>query len=276
MTSEFSTAEATLDVLRARCASVGFDLDAAGCSLVDRMRLLAEHSKTFDDSARMASYAERIFRFYDANRPAEAFTALERQTVVLACLFSDVGKSGPEAADADARRLVAELFAVENVRDDTQSVATFLAAHFPVDAERRVARFVALGLDPTMSIRQFWNLHSGWTLAIAEAAGLPPEAVAAAATHHLIDDVNPESIVGDDNRFTRRFGDNSAFDRAEKLVIVLDKYDAARRRGRRTHDEAIAWLLERLSKSERSRDDSEFARLVADVRDVLGPAAGDE
>lgn len=240
------------------------------------MRLLAEHSKTFDDARRMSSYAERFFRHYDTAKPKKAFSALERQTVVLACLFSDVGKTGPADADADDRRLVAEAFAVENVRDDTQPVATFLRTYFPADAERRIARFTALGVDPAISVREFWNLHSGWTLAIAEDAGLPLEAVAAAAAHHLLEDINPRAIVGADDRFTHRFGQNVSFDRAEKLVIVLDKYDAAIRRSGCTHDAAIAWLRDRLAKSTRFRDDEGFKELLADADVVFGaPVAGD-
>jgi hypothetical protein len=276
MTVDGGTAEDSVERLRVQCAAIGFDLEKASSSLVERMRLLAEHSKTFDDAKRMSSYADRIFRHYDMTKPAEAFTALERQTVVLACLFSDIGKTGPEDADADARRLIAEAFAVENVRDDAQPVASFLRTYFPADAEQRIARFTALGLDPAMSVRQFWNLHSGWTLAIAEAAGLPLEAVAAAATHHLLDDINPQAIVGEDNRFTRRFGENATFDRAEKLVIILDKYDAVRRRGRRTHDQAIAWLRDRIAKSPRFRDDEAFIELVADVDAVVGSSNADE
>jgi len=275
MTDEGGATDDAVEGLRARCAALGFALDEAGCSLVERLRLLAEHSKAFDDAMRMASYADRIFRHYDMARPAEAFTAVERQTVALACLFSDIGKTGPADADADARRLVTEVFAVENVRDDAQSVASFLRTYFPADAEQRVARIAALGLDPSMSIRQFWNLHSGWTLEIAERAGVPLEAVAAAATHHLLEDVNPRAIVGEDNRFTRRFGENAAFDRAEKLVIILDKYDAVRRRGGRTHDQAIAWLRDRIAKSPRFRDDEGFLQLLADLDAVLGSSSAD-
>lgn len=260
-----------VEALRMHCTSIGFDLEAAGHSLVERMQLLAEHSKAFDDATRMASYAQRIFRHYDTTRPAEAFNALERQTIVLACLFSDIGKTGPVDADSEARRLVAQMFAVENVRDDTQTVASFLHTHFPDDAHERIARFRGLGLDTGMSVRQFWNLHSDWTLAIAEAAGLPPEAAVAAATHHLLDDVNPRAIVGADGHFTRDFGKNACFDRIEKLVILLDKYDAARRRGGRTHAEAIGWLGDRIA-STRFRDDRELLSLLADVDVVLGEA----
>jgi hypothetical protein len=255
--------------LRLECSKIGFDLDQAGSSLVERMRLLADCSKTFDDAQRMASHANRVFDYYDIAKPTKAFDSTERQTVVLACLFSDIGKSGPEHADADARRVVAESFAVENVPDDKQSVEDFLRRYFPGDAEQRGARLAALGVDTTLSMREFWNLHSGWTLAIAEAAGLPAEAVAAAATHHLLEDVNPQAIVGEDDVFTRRFGQNATFDRAEKLVILLDKYDAVRRRGGRSHDETIAWLRDRIAKSPRFARDPEFAELLADLEVVL-------
>ncbi len=264
--------------LRAYCSRVGFDLDRASGSLLERMRLLAERSKTFDDATRTASYAERIFDHYDATKPSAKFTPLERRTVVLACLFSDVGKTGPVGADEADRRLIVDMFSVEGVRDETQPVSRFLRTYFPDDCEKRIARFAALGLDPEMSMRQFWNLHSGWTLAVAEEARLPPEAVAAAATHHLLDDVNPQAIVGDDHRFTRDFGENRTFDRAEKLVIVLDKYDAVRRRGRRTHAEAIEWLRDRVASHPRFRGDRELETLIDDVDVVLKtsdePAAG--
>ena len=81
--------------------------------------------------------------------------------------------------------------------------------------------------------------------------------------------MNPRAIVGDDQRFTRAFGSNTRFDRAEKLVIMLDKYDAVRRRGRRSHEHAIAWLRERIASNPRFRNDEELATLVADLDTVL-------
>lgn len=268
------TDDDALSRVRAACAAFGFDLDAASEALVERMRLLEARSPTFDDARRMATHAERIFRHYEAAGPASAFTPIERRTVVLACLFSDIGKTGPAHAGPEARRYVTEAFAVENVRDDAQPLAAFLRTYFPTDAEARIACFRDLGIDPDMRLRQFWNLHSDWTLAIAEAAGLPPEAVAAAATHHLLEDVNPRAIVGEDQTFTRSFGENAAFDRAEKLVIVLDKYDAARRRGRLTHEQAVTWLRDRLAKSPRFRGDATFGELLEAVDLVLGRPDG--
>lgn len=253
--------------LRALCAEVGFDLQRA-TALLERVQMLDERSHTVADAVRMVHYAKRVFA--DHERTAQPFSALERRIVVLACLFADVGKSGPEHANVAQRQLIVEMFAVEGVRDDTQPVADFLREHFE-DGQTRVARFVELGLSPTMSMREFWNLHSSWTLDIAEAAGLPLEAVAAAATHHLLDDVNPREIVGRDRRFTRAFGDNPAFDRAEKLVIVLDKYDAARHRSQLDHDRAIAWLRERIARNPSFADDRELRELVELIARVLRP-----
>jgi hypothetical protein len=260
----------TIERMSAICAEVGFELGTRP-SLVARLRLLAEYTPTVDDSARMVATARTVFRYHEAAKPAEAFSEAERRIVILGCMLSDIGKTGPVDADASGQRLIAEMFAVEGVRDESQTVRQFLTTYFPPDADERVRRFAGLGLDPKMTMRQFWNLHSAWTLQILEAGGMIPEVIAAAATHHLLDDVNPDAIVAADRRFTRSFGDNEKFDRAEKLIIVLDKYDALRRRGRRTHDQAIAWLRDRVDRAPRFGGDAEFFSLIADVDGALRP-----
>lgn len=251
--------------LRRICAEVGFDLDRVDPAILDRLRLLDECTETVSDVTQMAMRAHDFFRYVATARPEEAFDEDERRIVVLGCFFSDIGKTGPRRANREAQRLVVEMFSVEGVRDDTQSVRQFLYAYFPADAESRIERFRALGLDPEMSMRRFWNLHSEWTLELADGSGVPPEAVAAAAAHHLLDAVNPETIVGEDGRFTREFGENVAFDRAEKLVIVLDKYDALRRRAGLGHRAAVEWLRRRLEKSDSFRHDEEFRTLIDDL-----------
>jgi hypothetical protein len=259
----------TAERMRALCAKVGFDLDSVKPSVIDRMQLLAAHSETVLDSARMIARAWEIFSYYERAKPADAFTEMERRIVVLGCLFSDIGKTGPVGASADGQALIAQMFSVEGVREETQSVAQFFVTYFPADAAERTRRFEALGLEPTLTMRQFWNLHSLWTLEIAEAGGLPPEVIAAAATHHLLDNVNPGAIVAEDRRFTRSFGDNPHFDRAEKLIILLDKYDALLRRGRHTHEAAILWLQTRVDNNPGFRGDVELSTLISDLDRAL-------
>lgn len=265
-----ATGADTIKRLAVLCAKVGFDLKSLSPSILGRLELLAEHTATVADSERMASMASAVFRHHEATRPDEAFSDAERRIVVLGCLFSDIGKTGPVNADLGGQRLIAQMFAVEGVRDDTQSVARFLKGHFPEDASDRIRRFTELGLDPEITIRQFWNLHSTWTLQITEASRVPAETIAAAATHHLLDEVNPDAIVASDHTFTRSFGDNASFDRAEKLIILLDKYDAVRRRGRQTHAHAIAWLRARVESNPRFHGDREFLSLIEDLDAVNG------
>lgn len=261
--------QAAFKRFRAICTAAGVDLGKLRPEILERMRLLAETTETIKDCQRSAKVAQDMFRYYETHKPSERFSELDQRTVVIGSLFSDIGKTGPAQADASGQRLIAEMFAVELVRDEKMSVRDFFHTFFAADAEQRIERFGALGLDPTISMREFWNMHSAWTLHIIQSGGIPPEAVAAAATHHLLENVNPDSIVAHDGRFTRYFGENERVDRPEKLVILLDKYDAARRRAGRTHDAAISWLRALIAKNVRFGSDQEFFALIDDLDVVM-------
>lgn len=251
------------------CSQVGFDLGSVAPLIIERLTTLEAHSPVVADAERISAEAFAMFRYYESTKPDRAFTPDEQRVVVLASIFSDIGKTGPLEASPGVREHIAEMFSVEGVKDDSQTVKSFLRRHFPEDAEERVWQLEALDLDPEMSIRTFWNLHSRWTFDVLRAGGLPPEVVAAAATHHLLEDINPDSIVGVDRRFAHSSGNNLAFDRAEKLVIVLDKYDAARRRGQLSHGDAVAWLRKHVATHPEFAEDQELAELMQDL-DVVG------
>jgi hypothetical protein len=271
-TKQWEQPDDTVERLRTIASEVGFDITALAPFVIERMRLLDAHTETATDGTRMAGYARRVFVYLDRAEQERPWTSVERRTVVLACVFSDIGKTGPLRAPREGQALIAEMFSVEGVKDEKQSVATFLGTFFPADAADRMERFRALGLDPAMSMRAFWNHHASWTFEIVEAGGVLREAVAAAATHHFLDDVNPRGLVGADGRFDEPFGENVSFDRAEKLVIVLDKYDAARRRGACGHDAAIAWLRSWVDRRMRFRDDAELDAVLTVVGEALRDA----
>ena len=265
-----TSSQTPFERLGALCAHSGLSLEKVAPRIVARMRLLAETTETLRDCERAADLADQMFRHYKACRPArDQFTRLERRTIIIGSLFSDIGKTGPERAGLDGQRLVAEMFAVENVLDGQTSVNAFFAAFFRADASDRVRRFKALDLDPDMSMREFWNLHSTWTLEILRGDGVPPAAVAAAATHHLLENVIPHAMFATDARLGKYMADNATFDRPEKLVILLDKYDAARRRGRQTHRDAIVWLRRLIETNARFRDDQQFLSLITALDEVM-------
>lgn len=257
------------------CSEVGVAFDGVSPNVRARMQLLAEHTATVDDCTRIAGLARKVFDHYEQHKPNEAFSPIEKRIVVVGSLFADIGKTGPAHADSDGQRLIVEMFSVEGVRNDQKSVAQFFTNYFPADAAQRLQRFQQLGLDPTMTMRAFWNHHTDWTFDIVRGDGVPEEAVAAAATHHLLDNINPRAIVATDGNFSIDFGDNVRFDRAEKLVILLDKYDAVIRRGRRTHAQAITWLRELLNKHPRFAADPEFSVLLQDLDATLSKQAID-
>jgi hypothetical protein len=260
-------------LVQAVCARAGLSPEQLEPRLVERMALLAERTPIFEDNARAMELAEQVFEYCAYN--GEAFTETEKTTVRVGSLLSDIGKTGPRDATADQQRLIASIFTVDRVGDEKMPVEQFFRDYFAQDAAERIARFMALGLDPKMTLRQFWNMHSGWTLELLQHSAVPPEAVAAAAAHHLLEHVNPRSIVADDGRFTLPFGSNSSFDRTEKLVILLDKYDAVRRRGHRDHAAAIDWLRALVSKHSRFGKDQEFHTLIDVLDEVFAQGAAD-
>lgn len=231
-----------------------------------RMLLLAEFTATFDDGVRAMELAEQVFAYCALH--SEPFSDGEKNEVRAGSLLSDIGKTGPLRATLEQQRLIARMFSIEGVHDDQMSVDAFFATYFSADVVRCRDLFRALGLDSAMALRDFWNLHSEWTFELLQDSGVPPEAVPAAATHHLLEHVNPYAMVAADNTFTQPFGTNGAFDRAEKLVILLDKYDALRRRAHRGHVASIAWLRRLLSTHTRFSNDAEFNALL-DVMDVV-------
>jgi hypothetical protein len=252
------------------CARAGLDLQRVDRSILVRMRLLAATTETVRDCERCTDLAEAFFHYDDAVKPPEErFTTLERRTVVIGTLFSDIGKSGPEHADARGQQLVAEMYAIESVIDDQMPVTRFFDMYFPSDSSERARSFRALGLDPDMSMREFWNLHSVWTLQILRGDGVPPGAVIAAAAHHLLENINALAIIADDVRLMKYVGEDALFARPEKLVVLLDKYDAVRRRGKRSHDGAIAWLRQLIANHPRFCDDREFFELIESLDAVV-------
>lgn len=182
-------------------------------------------------------------------------------------LLSDVGKTGPKDALPDQAELVTKMFTIDNVADPNHRTVEELlreeyARAYPTDdVAAQLQAFQAMGLPLTMTIRQFYNKHAEWTSEIINHDGIGSEVVAVASLHHILEGVNPEGFFQEDGTLSNA-GENLRFDRPEKLVILLDKYDAARQRAKKTHEEAIQYLRDYIVKSGRFGDDEEFQNLI--------------
>lgn len=252
--------------MRFLLTEVGLDIERIRPDIVSRLILLSESTKVVEDEHNAIHLARAVFSWYKDNRPEDRWTEREQKTVIIGTIFSDVGKTGPRIANAEQRRMIAALYSIDSKDwgggEDRLSVAKYIEKYFPNDYQRRIGTYVSVGLDPEITMRKFWDMHAEWTLQIISGDGVPPEAVVAAASHHFIQGINPEGIIGSDGRFTKYFGENPSFDRAEKLICALDVYDAFRRRGQMSHEQAILALRKKIDSSASFSGDKGFHELI--------------
>lgn len=241
---------------------LGLKIEEIDPNILRKLLLLNERTKTFEDEERSLHLAERFFEYYESEKPAEAFTEDEQRTVLLGTMFTDIGKTGPKNATPEQEEAILSIYAVEAGFDPKKVILKdFLNQYFPEDAGDRLAALEGLGISGEMTMREFYNLHAGWTHEIIKDGGIPPEAVVAAASHHVLEGVNPVGI-DEHGKYTKYSGEDVAFDKPEKLVILLDKYDASRRRGHQTHEKAIEWLEQIVDANKKFSKDKEFHQLI--------------
>ena len=249
---------------------LGLDVEKINPDILRKLKLLNEKTETFKDEKRAIRIARAFFKYYEKQLPDESFTENEQKTVLIGTMFTDIGKTGPKNATPEQECLILDIYGVENaIKPEKITLKMFVEKYFSDDAPNRVFMLEEMGLDISMTMRQFYNLHTKWTLEIISGDGVPLEAIAAAATHHMVEDVNPEELVGKDGRFNRYFGENVSFDRAEKLIIVLDKYDAFRRRGKKEHKETIGLLKRKIESNPSFFEDKEFKELINNLDSMI-------
>lgn len=246
--------------------------------IIKRLELLNSMTNFIEEEKESLELAKKLFKYYETAKPEKIFTREEKDEVLIGLILADIGKSGPPNATESQQALIIRIFGVEGVKDLKTPVRDFIEDRFPDTAQRDIQLFRDIGLDPSMSIEKFWRLHSGWTLGIVEGDGIPEEDLPGAVLHHILEGDNVDLIDEEGNYKTLningkvklRFGENRRFDRPEKLVPLLDKYEAilTRLEGK-THDDAISFLKKTLSKNERFKSDLEFIELIEDLDQAL-------
>lgn len=240
-------------------------------SIIRKLHLLNEKTEIFRDAVRAIELFSFLQNYYNRKMPGRAFTPEEERSVSAGTLFSDIGKTGPGNASPELSACITDIYKIEDIIKPTILLKDFLGEFFPKDANRRAQLLETNGINPEMTMREFYNLHAGWTLEIIKGSNISAKVIVAAATHHLLKGINPENIVRDDDSIAPEFGPGLKFGRAEKLVTLLDQYDASRRRGGKNHAEAIAYLQKAVGDSPRFRNDQEFKELISEMNTALRP-----
>lgn len=180
------------------------------------------------------------------------------ETILQANNLTDIGKSGK---DKEPNKIILRIYQVTNLVENPENItlSDFLITHLTNSREERDEMFNFLktyGINAGTTMREFYNLHTGWSLEIIdrEVNSVSEEVRNAVARHHFFEGVRivPGELTLED-----------------KCVIMLDKYDACRTRGEhpKTHEETIAWIRKKIRESGLS-DDKEFEALLSALERV--------
>ena len=155
-----------------------------------------------------------------------------KRDMSIAAYLHDIGKSGPFDASQDAQEAIVKLYAVEKVADPAQTIAETARANFSAEeAEITLAHLGSCGMRSTDTMRAFWDQHGYWTHDILEADSedIPVRARVIAGSHHMDRGIDPYEFSSDE--YVEQL--------QNRVLMAVDKYQAAVSRSHKTHDEAI-------------------------------------
>ena len=246
----------------------GLTLGSHSEGLLDRLTQLAEGSKTVEDEMQAIGFADKIFAYLAGSEILSPLSAEIQQQIRAATLVTDVGKTGPHTANEDETAVFIRLYKIDaNFNPSTLSLRSFLDTYLKPQVDISVLTYTETVLQKflaqdknietkhghvtDMSMREFFNLHAGWTFNILRENDVPLEIAVTAANHHMLESVNPDSILDDEDYIGSEMSFRRPVDEREIFVILLDKYQAQLRRGSEkgviTHQKAIRWLRDFIS-----------------------------
>ena len=205
-------------------------------AIAQRMELIEVLATRFNNDSRLIRRIclEVIDRIASTLEP-ELQSKLDpesKRDMSIAAYLHDIGKSGPFDASQDTQEAIVKLYAVENVADPNQTIAETARANFSAEeAESTLTHLGSCGMRSTDTMRAFWDRHGYWTHDILEAdsEAIPVRARVIAGSHHMDRGIDPYEFSSDEY-----------VDRLQnRILMAVDKYEAAVARSQKTHDEAM-------------------------------------
>ncbi len=217
--------------------------------IVDRLALIEERYQRFNDDSRMICWGlDNLFTYF--NEDADHHVSISPDHIrkaTIAAVVHDVGKSGPHTATPEQQKAVIDLYGVEKVRDGSAPIASVLQEKYSdqKDVEDFLHHLEGIGVSSTTTMREFWNLHGVWTHDILEnnlCDGIDGETRVIAGSHHIAEGINPYHVP--DSQIPLGAVEIGAMENyldilEERSLIVIDKYQANRRRSGTTHEQAM-------------------------------------
>jgi hypothetical protein len=230
------------DKIDAELHTIG--LQRFGAAIAQRMELIEVLAARFNNDSRMIrgmclEVLDRIARILEHELQSK-LDADSRRDMSIAAYLHDIGKSGPFDAPQAIQEAIVKLYAVENIADPNQTIAETAHTNFSSeDAESMLKRLRLCGLRSDDTMRAFWDRHGCWTHDILEAdwEGIPARARVIAGSHHMDRGIDPYG-----------FSSEEYVDMLEiRILIAVDKYQAAVARSQKTHADAMDMIKEILS-----------------------------
>jgi hypothetical protein len=205
-------------------------------AIAQRMELIEVIAARFNNDSRMIrriclEVLDRIASTLEPELQSKLIPD-SRRDMSLAAYLHDIGKSGPFDASQDTQEAIVKLYAIENVADPDQTIAETVRANFSFEEAANILKHLAsCGMRSTETMRAFWDRHGYWTHDILEADSedIPVRARVIAGSHHSDRGIDPYDVSSDEY-----------VDMVEiRILMAVDKYQAAVARSQKTHDEAM-------------------------------------
>jgi hypothetical protein len=201
-----------------------------------RMALLEMLAARFNNDSRIIRLLclEVMDRIASTLEPSLRFTldADSTHDMSIAAYLHDIGKAGPFDASQESQKAIVKLYAVENVADPDQTIAKTVRMNFSSEEATSILEHLgSCGIRSTDSMRAFWDRHGYWTHDILEAdsEGIPIRARVVAGSHHMDRGIDPYEFSNDDYVAVLE----------NRILMAVDKYQAAVARSQKTHGEAM-------------------------------------
>jgi hypothetical protein len=222
-------------------ARIGAELHTVGLphfgeAIAQRMALIEVFAARFNNDSRLIrriclEVLDRIANILEPELQSQ-LDADSRRDMSIAAYLHDIGKSGPFDAPRATQEAIVKLYAVENVADPGQTIAETTRTNFSSeDAESILTSLGSCGLRSNDTMRAFWDRHGYWTHDILEtdSEDIPRRARVIAGSHHLDRGIDPYKFSSGEYVATLE----------HRILMAVDKYQAAVARSRKTHDEAM-------------------------------------